>query len=262
MHRFMRVCFAAFVAGLCFVSDCLAEETHVEVHVISKGAKFIGDSMGGTEITLEDANTGELLDRGKTSGTTGDTQLIMNEKLPHHAPVATDDAAGFRSTLDLDEPRRIRVVARGPLAQPQAAETVSATQWIVPGKHITSGDALTLEMPGLVVDILDPPAHLKLSPVDKPVKLLANVTMMCGCPLEPGGLWDANQFEVAAIVEKQGDRVAEIPLDFAGSTSQFAGSATLQEAGAYEITVYAYNSSDGNTGVDKTTIVLQESGAE
>lgn len=179
--------------------------------------------------------------------------------LHHHAAVSTNDAAVFHARLDLDEPRRIQVIARGPSAQPQAANTVTATQWVVPGKHISGGDALLLEMPGFVVDVLSPPAHQKLTQSAVPVELRANVTMMCGCPIEPDGLWDANKFEVAAIVKMNGKQLATVPLKYAGDTSQFSGPLDVREPGAYEITVYAYDSANGNTGVDKTTFILQAS---
>jgi len=225
------------------------------VHVISKGAKFIGTSMGGAGVTIEDAETGELLAQGRTKGGTGDTAKIMKEPLPHHAPVSTDDAAVFQATLDLDQPRRIKVTARGPLAQPQSLNTASSTQWVVPGKSITGGDAWTLEIPGFAVDILHPPAAKKLDGSTDQIEVKANVVMMCGCPIEPDGLWDANRFEVAAIVRRNGEPVSEVPLPFAGSTNQFAARVTLPEPGAYEIMVYAYDPSSGNTGVDKTTVI-------
>jgi hypothetical protein len=235
-----------------------AAETRIDVRVISKGAKFIGTSMGGVEITIKDAATGELLDRGVTAGTTGDTEKIMEAHAKHHAPVSTPDAAVFRAAVDLAEPRRLEIAARGPLAQPQAINTVTTTQWVVPGKHLTGGDAMTLEMPGFVVDILSPPAHRKLTIADQPIALRANVTMMCGCPVEPGGLWDADQFEVVAIIKRNGEAVQELPLNYAGSTSQFTAPLKLDKTGSYEAIVYAYDPENGNTGVDKTTWLLRE----
>lgn len=247
------------VASLLALSPgILADETRVDVRVISKGAKFIGTSMGGAEILIEDAETGQLLARGKTAGTTGDTEKIMVRSAKHHAPVSTADAAVFRAKLKLDEPRKIKVTARGPLAQPQATGTVTATQWIVPGKHVTGGDALTLEMPGLVVDVLDPPAHRKFSqPVDV-VPLKVNVTMMCGCPIEPDGLWDANRLEVKAIVKRDGKKISEVPFQYAGTTSQFAAKLKAPQPGTYEITVYAHEPDNGNTGVDMTTLIIAD----
>jgi hypothetical protein len=55
---------------------------------------------------------------------------------------------------------------------------VSATQWVVPGKHITAGDGWVLELPGLVVDVQAPPTHTRLEGTPQAVRLQANVTMM------------------------------------------------------------------------------------
>jgi len=228
--------------------------TTIDVRVISKGAKFIGTSMGGVSITVEDADTGELLAHGTTSGSTGDTARIMKQSHVRPRVLSTEGAAVYTTTLELSAPRRIRVTALGPLAQRQAANEVSATQWIVPGKDLTGGDGLLLEMPGFVVDVLAPPSHVRLG--DQTVRLEANVTMMCGCPIEPGGLWDADKLEVAAIVYRAGERVATVPLAYAGSTSQFAVEWTAPEAGTYQAVVYAYDPSNGNTGVDQTTFVV------
>jgi hypothetical protein len=256
MYRVLAIYGFLFAISFNCQAAVLADETRVDVRVISKGAKFIGTSMGGAEITIKDADTGELLARGKTTGSTGDTAKIMQQPLKHHDPVSTEDAAVFSTTIDLHEPRRIQFSARGPLAQPQATATVSVTQWVVPGKHITGGDAMTLQMPGFVVDILNPPAHQKLSKSPKPIELKANVTMMCGCPIEPDGLWDANRFTVAAIIKRNGKKIDEVPMHYAGSASQFAAPFNVGDAGPYEITVYAYDPANGNTGVDKTTIVV------
>jgi len=243
---------------LALASPVAAEPTQIDVRVISKGAKFVGTSMGGAEITVQDADTGQVLARGTTAGSTGDTDKIMREPQTHHAPVSTEDAAVFRAELDLDAPRRVRVTARGPLAQIQAATTVSVTQWVIPGKDITGGDALLLEMPGFVVDVLSPPAHRKFSEQDEiaDVEIRANVTMMCGCPIAPDGLWNADQFEVAAIVHRDGVKVAEVPLNYAGATSQFSGKIDVSKAGPYVVTVYAFDPANGNTGLDRTSFIV------
>jgi hypothetical protein len=246
---------ALLILALAFAPGAEAVETEVSVRVISKGAKFVGTSMGGVAVTLRDADTGEILATGVTAGSTGDTQRIMREPLPHHAPVSTEGAAVYEALLDLDEPRRIEVTARGPLGQPQAIQTVSATQWVVPGKPVTGGDAFVLELPGFVVDVLGPPAHVVTSPGTMEVR--ANVTMMCGCPIEPGGLWDADGYEVAAIVRRNGERIGEVPLEYAGSTSQFRGEVDANAPGAYELVVYAYDPANGNTGLDRTTFIVR-----
>lgn len=230
-----------------------AVETHVDIRVISRGAKFIGTSMGGVRITLRDAQTGELLAQGKTHGSTGDTDLIMKESHQRHATLATQSAAVFSTVLDLSEPRHVEVTAYGPLAQRQAANTVSATQWIIPGKHLTRGNGWLLEMPGFVVDVLAPPAHQGLSGLPREIPVKANVSKMCGCPLTPGGLWDADQYEIRALIKHNGKLIGEEPLHYAGASSQFAGTLSVEQPGSYEVTVYAHDPVTGNTGVDSTT---------
>lgn len=258
-HRIFRAFGAGALlatVGMLGTGVALAEPTEITVRVISKGAKFVGTSMGGARVLLRDADTGERLAEGVTAGTTGSTDAIMREAQPHHAPVSTDDAAAFRATLDLTRPRRVEVVAFGPLAQPQATNRVSATQWIVPGKHVTGGDAWLLELPGFAVDVLDPPAHQVRA--GGPVLLRANVTMMCGCPVAPGGLWDADRFEVRAILAHDGETVREVDLAYAGRTSEFEVRLEGLAPGAWEATVYAYDPADGNTGLDRTSWLVRE----
>jgi hypothetical protein len=142
------------------------------------------------------------------------------------------------------EPRLIEVEAFGPLAQLQSAHRVTSSQWVVPGKNISAGDGWVLELPGFVVDVLDPPAHIKLSGATSKVEVRANIVMMCGCPIEPNGEWD---------VRRDGRSLASVPLTYAGAVSQFAGVVTVDAPGNYDVTVYAYDPSNGNTGLDRTT---------
>lgn len=141
---------SAIVVGIATIT--LGEETHLDVRVISKGAKFIGTSLGGAEVTITDLATGTLLARGKTAGSTGDTMKIMKERRGRHAPVSTEDAA---------------------------------------------------------------------------------------------------------IVKRDGKMAASLPLRYAGSASQFTARLDVDEPGAYEITVYAFDPANGNTGVDKTSIIVK-----
>ncbi|MFP3943532.1 MAG: hypothetical protein ACLFWF_06550 [Alphaproteobacteria bacterium] len=236
------------------------EPTPLTVRVLSKDGKFVGSSMGGVRITVRDAHTGEILAQGVTKGGTGDTGRIMHEGRGQRALLADESAAAFKTRLDLDEPRRIEVEAYGPLAQPQAAHRVSATQWVIPGKGVAGGDGWVLELPGFVVDVLGPPAHVRLPAGTEAVPLSANVTMMCGCPLTPGGLWDADKTEVTALV-RHGDgesgEAERVSLDYAGKASQFAGEIPVKDPGLYRVTVYAYDERTGNTGLDRTTFIVQ-----
>ncbi len=186
--RLFRTLTAAFVAAMVFLPAAAepvslparAEPvpTRLTVRVLSKDAKFIGTTMGGVRITIRDADSGELLTQGITRGGTGDTQKIMKQDWKRGAPLATPDAAAFTATIALEAPRRIEVVATGPIGQPQATVRASVTHWIIPGRHIDQGDALTLVMPGLALDVLDPPAHTRIAGIPASVTVRANLVML------------------------------------------------------------------------------------
>ncbi len=247
---------AASVLCLSIAPVSWAQPTTITVHVLSKGAKFIGTSMGGALITVKDARTGELLAKGVTTGGTGDTGRIMKTPHTRGGVLSTPDAARFQATLDLEQPRLLEVTAYGPTAQAQASNRVSATQWVVPGRDVTGGDAWLLEIPGFVVDISTPPAHVTLDGLPQEVAVQANVTMMCGCPITPGGLWDADQFEVGVLLARNGEHVGEFPLAYAGASSQFSGRVRVDEPGVYRMTVFAHDPANGNTGLDETTFIV------
>jgi len=153
--------------------EAAAVDTQIDVRVLSKGAKFIGTGVAGAEITIRDAETNELLALGKTVGNSGNDRRIMAEAWPRHTPLSTPTSAVFRAALDLEEPRQVVVTARGPLSQPQSAAVATVTQWMVPGKHVTGGDGLTLELPGFSVDILHPPARQRVPAGQKRIELRA-----------------------------------------------------------------------------------------
>ena len=163
---------------LMMTTSASAVPTEITVHVKTKDAKFLGTSMGGALVTIKDVQTDELLAKGVTRGGTGNTALIMMTPLTRGRPITNGSAAGFTVSIDIESPRLIEVTAYGPLVNLQAANKASATQWVVPGKHITGGDAWVIEIPGFVVDVLEPPTHVNLSGTPQSVDIRANVTMM------------------------------------------------------------------------------------
>lgn len=257
----VRIC-RALAPGMLVVmlglasAPVLAEPTEITVRVLSRDAKFVGTSMGGARIVVRDVHTGEVLASGVTRGGTGNTSKIMHSNGGRRARMADATAASFSATLELDEPRLIEVEATGPAAQPQAEQRASATQWVVPGRAPGGSEGWILELPGFSVDVLSPPAHVRMSGDLDQVEVRANVTMMCGCPVEPGGLWDADGYDVEMIVLRNGERVAGAPMSYAGQTSQFAGQVAVDGAGVYDVTVYAYDPRTGNTGLDRTTFIV------
>jgi hypothetical protein len=234
-----------------------AVPTTITVRVISKGAKFVGSSMGGAQITIRNNLTKELLASGTTQGATGNTEKIMKTDAKRNSTFSDATSAKFTATIDITEPTWIEVTAFGPQAQLQSANRVSSTQWIIPGRHIDGGDAWLLELPGFVVDILSPPTHLKLADVLEPVLVKANITMMCGCPIVPGGLWDGSGYEIKAIVTKDGKPLETVPLSYADTPSQYEALISVGGPGLYKVTVYAYDASNGNTGIDSVTYIIK-----
>ncbi|HEB51251.1 MAG TPA: hypothetical protein ENI89_11655 [Desulfobulbus sp.] len=254
-----KISFVCIVSLLFLAAQAMAVPTSVTVRVKARDAKFIGTSFGGILITIRNADTGELLAKGVTQGSTGDTKVLMKQPLTRFETYARKQDAGFTTTLDIDEPTRIEVAAFGPLAQRQGANRVTATQWIVPGKDLTGGNGWVLEMPGFVVDVLAPPSHIKLDAATTTVPIRANVTMMCGCPITKGGVWDADRYQVAARIIKNGKQLAEIPLNYLKKASQFGADYTVNAGpGVYKAVVYAYDPSNGNTGVDVTTFIVKK----
>lgn len=167
------------VAALTSASLLYGAETRVVVHVLAKDAKFIGTSMGGALVTIRDTDTGELLAKGFTSGTTGNTRTLMLEPRQRGVSLSDDQAAKFVAVLDIDEPRLVTISAQGPYAQRQAMATTSTQIWLIPGKDIT-GDGVVLEISGFAVDVLQPQAHqrIRLQDGTASIPIRLNLVMM------------------------------------------------------------------------------------
>lgn len=231
-----------------------AQETNIMIRVQSKDAKFIGSSIGGAKIIVTENMTGKILAEGITSGSTGDTEIIMNEPVKRGQRLSDEDTAGFMASFDIEEPVFVTIEALAPVNKKQALVRSTTQLWVIPGKDIT-GDGIVLTVPGFVVDILSPQTHEIISPVEE-ITIQANVVLMCGCPVTEGGMWDASKYEVKALITENGEIKQSIDLKVAQKPSTFNGKATLAP-GNYQITVYAFDPVAGNTGVDKTNIIIR-----
>lgn len=69
-------------------------------------------------------------------------------------------------------------------------------------------------------------------------------------------MWNAQDYEVKALLKRNGEHAGAMDLKYAGQTSQFAGTWKVSEPGTYEATVYAYDPSNGNTGLDCVTFIV------
>lgn len=227
----------------------------VVVRAVAKDAKFIGSSMGGAFVTIEEIKTGKTLAKGVTEGSTGNTDKLVREPKQRYGQLSTPDAAKFEVSLNLEDPTFVRISATAPVAQKQSQVTSSTELWLIPGKDIT-GDGVMLEIPGFAIDILQPQAH-EVNGNDV-ISITANAVMMCGCPTSPDGVWDSSEMEFMAIIEKGGTEVDRSEMSYTGKTSTFETSFRPEEEGAYQITVYGFDPRTGNTGLDRTTVISNQ----
>lgn len=253
MHRVAATLIGALLASTPLAA--LAEPTPLTIRVLSLGGKFIGSGMGGARIVVRDARTQQILAQGVTSGGTGDTKRIMAGG-PRNAALADESTAAFRTVVDLAEPTLLEVEAYGPAAQLQSALSARSQRWVLPGHGVAAGDGWVLELAGLAVDVTDPPAHVRLAAGEHAVTIRANVALLCGCPIEPGGLWDAARFAVTARITRDGGQPVDQPLAYAGRTGLFAASIDANKPGTYAVTVTAVDRATDAVGVDRTTFIV------
>jgi hypothetical protein len=241
----------------------MPQQTTVEVRAIAAGGKFLGNDIGGAEITVHDAMTGERVASGRVRGGSGVTSEIMNQPRDWGVPVPVDQSSVLSFTMDLVQPRLLDISAYGPLGSLQSARRATVQQWVAPGMELTGEQGVQVVIAGQLVEIVEPPTHTQLA-APGPVALRANVAMMCGCPLtSPDGgqpaVWPQGGFTVTALVYVLADenppRLQQVvPLAYAGAPSRFQAEWTMPEAGFYEIVVVARQNGTLNTGVDRTTV--------
>lgn len=247
------------VIFLLFFSSIYAVPTRIMVRAKARDAKFIGTSMGGAYVRISDFLSGRLLADGYTSGTTGNTDVIMRQPHARHGNLSNDETAGYLATLDIEKPVFVNIEVLAPVNDRQARALSSTQIWVVPGKHI-EGDGIILEIPGMVVSITQPQFHqtLNVSDGNTNITVSAHVVMMCGCPITEGGMWDSNDVEVKAMVYQEDGLKKVVPMVLK-SANTFEGKVPVSVEGQYELIIYAYNSKTGNTGVDKVNVSVSRS---
>jgi hypothetical protein len=81
--------------------------------------------------------------------------------------------------------------------------------------------------------------------------------MMCGCPTEPGGLWDSDEITIQAeALGRDGTVIAEQALTFTGTTSEFSGELSIP-ADAKILRVTAVDESGTNAGLQTTDLAAE-----
>lgn len=255
--RFMSTAIA--FAILIFVSPLFAQtggkETKIMIRAIARDAKVIGTHVGGARITVRDVATGEILAQGMEQGGTGDTDVIM--KKPHTRGMtvfSAGDTSGYLAVLHLDKPTVVEVSAEGPLGNAQATQRSSKTLLLVPGEDVL-GEGILLEIHGFIITPLSPLPDAKVK-AGSPFEVRATVTMACGCPTEPDGLWDANKIRVVARLLRDGKVESEIPMTYAGVQNTFHVDVPVTAPGAMELQVLALDPGSANFGMNREAIAI------
>lgn len=236
---------AITIIGLAISFNSFATETSVIVRAKSNDAKYIGTSVGGVKVVVEDAETGEILDQGWINGDTGNTTSLIKEPIARGQVLTDDSTAGFLAKVDIKSPRLLRFKLIGPYGFRQSLQEATVTSWVIPGKDIL-GDGITLNMSGFIVDAWT--NVLEGGHVD----IFTKASMLCGCPIYPDGPWDPSNYEVTAILMQNEVKVEEVKLDFTGPVGIFSGKTTLTKPGHYKAIVYLFDKKTGNVGVDRT----------
>lgn len=259
--KIIKLCLPVFVAiFLIFVGESFAQSqeaiaTKVMIRAVSRDAKVLGDKVGGVKIIIKEVQTGKVLAEGIQKGGTGDTKLIMLEPRKRGTSVFdTDGTAGFLATLMLERPTQVEITAEGPLGFPQARQTVSKTLLLVPGQDVL-GDGIVFEIHGFIVSLLSPDKTERII-ADQPFEIRATVNLTCSCPTEPNGIWDSNKIKVLARLIKNGKTVQEVPLEYAGQSSTFAGKIMPVVSGNYEIEILAIDAANANFGIIKQQLTV------
>ncbi|OYW21691.1 hypothetical protein [Sphingomonas sp.] len=238
-----------WIALLLIAGRAEAEPTKITVRVISQDAKFVGDAMGGARVILRDARSRKILASGVTAGGTGDTRLIMDSR--GRSPIrATPEAASFTTTIDIVEPTKVKLEVEGPLNRPGSIIHASAERWIMPGQATDLGNGWMIELPGLAITPDSTQEGQTLS-------IKANVELMCGCPITPGGLWDAAEYRVEASIWRGRRQVNATPLAFVTSPGGFSVKMPAPGPGRYRLVVFAQNAKTGNSGYHQSTISVR-----
>jgi hypothetical protein len=233
-------------------------QTRVLVRVQAKDGMFLGpDSHNGAFIIIKDKRSGQQLASGFTDN--GDSGSRMNSYQPDSSrqPIvapgvpptlywltASPSTVKFAATLDLSAPALLEFTARVPLPAEQGDQLASTTQWVVPGRDLTTGPGFILEVPGLWV-------APEVTNIQDQVKIRAKVSMMCGCEINDNSPWLPDDFEVTAtIMPKEGKAPGFpkiVPLSFE-EHSQFTAPESVELIGQFEIRINAFQKSTGNTG--------------
>ncbi len=220
-----------------------ATPTSITVRAVSHDAKIIGSNVGGARIVIRNAATGEVLADGVQKGSTGNTTRIM--VAPAHRDsvrFATEGSASFVADLAIAQPTVVDIEAFAPLGTPGSMMRSSKRMLVVPGQHV-AGEGIILELNGFTVELIEATAATGR------INIGARVTMLCGCPTQPGGMWDSNDITIEAYLESAGRTVQMKRMAYAGRTSEYTTTFENVPSGVYDLRIIASDATKGNFGM-------------
>ena len=226
----------------------MSSSTAITVRVLAYGGKFVGEPVGFAKVEIfrpdrSDPLASGLTNQGLIKGTDGSgvTELIMGQPYLWGTPINYEQATAFTAEIPLAEPTVLLFVATS-MATPQIKEY--SYRLVVPGVPLTGDRAVVLVLHGLLTDLVAP-AGGTVIPLGTSVNIMATVRMMCGCKIE-NHYWPVANFNVQAIVVHNG-QTESVPLDYAGTPSEFSANYSFTSPGSYQISILAVET-DGNVG--------------
>jgi hypothetical protein len=164
------------------------------------------------------------------------------------------DASGYLAVLHIDKPTVVEISAEGPLGNAQATQRTSKTLLLIPGEDVL-GEGVLLEIHGFIVTAVAPLPDAKVK-AGSPFEVKATITMACGCPTEPDGLWDANKIHVVARLLRDGKIQSEIPMTYAGVQNTFHADVPATAVGPLELQVLSMDAGSANFGMMKEAVTI------
>lgn len=224
-----------FLAAGFFAAPAMAQqETSITVTVQSSNGAPFAATLGNAQITIRDKITGDTL----ASGVTEQGKLGLS--------------------LDLPRPTPVSITAMGPLAQQQSMVGATHDILLIPGKDYSAGSGIVMTIPGVVVDLIAPaPGQVLESAADKDVIMTAYVAGMDGKPAEAG------RYEVEATIYIGSVVAGKTPMAAGSAPGEFTAKARFPGAGAYIVTVTAFDTQTKEGGVDQTAVsIIQGTGGQ
>lgn len=246
--------FVMVLSGI-FAVSAWAVPTRLTVRALAHDAKFIGSVVGGLKVVVKDYYTDQELASGMIMGGTGNTKLLMKE--PVTRGMVRSEGKGTAKVVfefDIKDPLKLLVEVIGPMGAEASIHKEAKTTWLLPGQDI-AGDGLLFDLTGLIVHPHNPEAH-EFFTLGTTLPISAVVTPMCGCPVKANfPLWNASDYTVTAFIYKGGKKIAELPLKYAGKTSNFSSSFTPKEGGGYRV-IFTAHDKRNNQGVGISGFVV------